>query len=100
MKEQDFFDERVALESKLVEVKRPVTRRRVFEHAGQRQVSFLQRKGGRARCPELCVWKECVTRSQPPDVSGRRGNQIATLPPFRDTFARLGRHWPCSIYPS
>src|SRR6266567_279225 len=89
MKEQDFFDERVAFEGKLVEVKRPVARLRVFEHAGQRQVSFLQRQGGRARCPELCVWKERVPRSQPPDVPGSLGNQIANLSQFRGPFERL-----------
>jgi hypothetical protein len=41
MEEQNFFDERVALEGKLVEVLRPVARLRVCEHASQRQGSFL-----------------------------------------------------------
>ena len=80
MKEQDFFDERVAFEGELVDVIDPLGMWRVRECAGEWQVPFLQREWGRAWCPELCFGKERVPRFQPPDMSWGRGNKIAHRP--------------------
>ena len=44
VKEKDFFDERVAFESKLVKVIRPVVIRHVAQPAGEWQAPLLQRK--------------------------------------------------------
>jgi len=51
MKEENFFDERIAFEGQLVEVFLPGLRRLVFQNVGEGQVPFLQCKRGGAGCP-------------------------------------------------
>ena len=51
VEEEDFFDQRIAFEGKLVEVVLPGLRRLVPQNAGEGQVPFFQRERRAARRP-------------------------------------------------